>query len=175
MKLKESAGLLLFRRSGPEPEVFLVHPGGPFWASKDLGVWTIPKGRPEPGEDHLTTARREFQEETGFTPGPDLPIKRSPDDPIHPVPFHPLGTIQQVGGKIVTAFAIEGDCDPALLTSNSCTIEWPPRSGHHLDIPEIDRGAWFTLPTAAQHILPTQQPFLHRLQALLEQSPRPGA
>ena len=112
MKLKESAGLLLFRRSGPEPEVFLVHPGGPFWAHKDLGVWTIPKGRPEPGEDHLTTARREFHEETGFTPGPDLPIRKPAATPTHPIPFHPLGNIQQIGGKVVTAFAIEGDCDP---------------------------------------------------------------
>ena len=181
---KESAGLLLFRRSGPAPEVFLVHPGGPFWAHKDLGVWTIPKGRPEPGEDHLTTARREFHEETGFSPGPDLPLTKlapsptlpgatEPTRPTHPVPFHPLGTIQQAGGKIVTAFAIEGDCDPALLTSNLCTVEWPPRSGHHLDIPEIDRGAWFTLPAAAEHILPAQQPFLDRLKTLLAQSPAP--
>ena len=171
MKLKESAGLLLFRRSGPEPEVFLVHPGGPFWAHRDQGVWTIPKGRPEPGEDHLATARREFHEETGFTPGPDLPPARS-TTATHPIPFHPLGTIQQIGGKIVTAFAVEGDCNPTLLTSNLCTIEWPPRSGQHLDIPEIDRGAWFTLPIAATQILPTQQPFLDRLQALLTQGPR---
>ena len=168
---KESAGLLLFRRSGPAPEVFLVHPGGPFWAHKDLGVWTIPKGRPEPGEDHLTTARREFHEETGFSPGPTRPLNKTAPSPTFPIPFHPLGTIQQAGGKIVTAFAIEGDCEPALLTSNLCTIEWPPRSGHQIDIPEIDRGAWFTLATAAIHILPTQQPFLDRLQTLLTQSP----
>ncbi len=133
-------------------EVLLVHAGGPLWANKDRGHWAIPKGEPKPGEDLLATAQREFLEETGFA--------------SHP-PFHPLETIRQAGGKLVTAWAFEGDCDPAELRSNTCEIEWPPRSGRRITIPEVDRGAWFSLPEAHQTIRETQQPFLTRLASLL--------
>jgi predicted NUDIX family NTP pyrophosphohydrolase len=145
---KQSAGLLLFRRSGDEIEVFLVHPGGPYWVRKDAGSWTIPKGEFELDENPLTAARREFQEETGFeTAGP----------------FFELGSVRQKSGKVVFAWAFEGDCDPALLSSNTCEIEWPPRSKKRISIPEIDRGAWFSVPKAADFVREEQRPFLDRL------------
>ncbi len=149
---RRSAGLLLYRQSGETLEVFLVHPGGPFWAKKDLGAWSIPKGEYTEGEDPLAAARREFQEETGFLP---------PSDAI------PLGEVKQAGGKIVTAWAAEGDCDPAKLVSNHCQIEWPPRSGRAFDIPEVDRGAWFSIDEARQRLLKSQLPFLDRLATYL--------
>lgn len=149
---KRSAGLLLYRRAARELEVFLVHPGGPFWVKKDLGAWSIPKGEYTDSEEPLTAARREFLEETGF---------------IVDGEFLPLGTIQQASGKLVSAWAVEGDCDPEKLVSNFCEIEWPPRSKKKIEVPEVDRGAWFTLPEARKRILSTQQPILDRLEKKL--------
>jgi len=149
---KRSAGLLLYRRRGESMEVFLVHPGGPFWAKKDLGAWSIPKGEYAEDEDALMAARREFAEETGF-PAPSNAA--------------PLGELKQAGGKIVVAWAAEGDCDPAKLVSNVCPIEWPPRSGRKIEIPEVDRAAWFSLDEARERILKSQQPFLDRLARLV--------
>lgn len=145
---KRSAGLLLYRRRADAIEVLLVHPGGPFWAKKDLGAWSIPKGQYTEDEDPLSAARREFQEETGF-PAPSGPT--------------PLGDLTQASGKIVVAWAAEGDCDPQKLVSNQCQVEWPPRSGRMIDIPEVDRAAWFSLDEARARILKSQQPFLDRL------------
>jgi predicted NUDIX family NTP pyrophosphohydrolase len=145
---KLSAGLLMYRERQGDLEVFLIHPGGPFWAKKDLGAWSIPKGEYQENESPLDAARREFVEETGFeTQGP----------------YQDLGTIKQAGGKIVTGWAFVGDCDPAKLVSNTCEIEWPPRSGHRIEIPEVDRGRWFTIPEARTYIRDTQEPFLDRL------------
>lgn len=138
----------MFRRSSPL-EVFLVHPGGPFWRKKDLGAWTIPKGEYEPGEEPLSAARREFQEETGF------PVEGE---------FLSLGEITQASGKIVTAWAFEGDCDPARLVSNTCQVEWPPRTGRMMEIPEVDRGAWFAIAEAREKVFPAQRPLLDRLE-----------
>jgi len=149
---KRSAGLLLYRRREGSIEVFLVHPGGPFWAKKDLGAWSIPKGEYGEDEDPLRAARREFQEETGFP---------APADAVA------LGELKQAGGKTVTAWAAEGDCDPARLVSNSCQIEWPPRSGRKIEIPEVDRAAWFPIGEAGDRILASQQPFLDRLKQRL--------
>jgi predicted NUDIX family NTP pyrophosphohydrolase len=145
---KRSAGLLMFRRSNKELEVFLVHPGGPFWAGKNEGAWTVPKGEYVDGEEPLDAARREFTEETGFEANGE---------------FLDLGTVKQPSGKIVNAWAFEGDCDPHKLISNFCNIEWPPRSGKMMEIPEVDRGAWFKLPDAHAAILKSQQPFLDLL------------
>ena len=136
-------------------EVFLVHPGGPHFAKKDLGIWTIPKGEYLEGELPLDAAKREFQEETGF------PVSE---------PFLYLDSITQKGGKIVTAWAFEGDCDPAKMISNLCEVEWPPRSGRIIEIPEADRGAWFTIDEAKEHIKETQIPLLDRLSAALKLS-----
>jgi len=146
---KQSAGLLMFRRSTDSLEVFLVHPGGPYWEKKSEGSWTIPKGEFDGEETPLAAAQREFAEETSFT--------------AHP-PFFELGSIRQKSGKTVLAWAFEDDCDPALLVSNTCEIEWPPRSGRHLTIPEIDRGAWFTLAEAMLYLRAEQHPLLARLQ-----------
>lgn len=146
---KQSAGLLLYRRGGDAIEVLLVHPGGPFWARKDLGAWSIPKGECADGEERLAAARREFEEETSF-PAPANEIA--------------LGEVKQAGGKIVVAWAVEGDCDPTKLVSNFCEIEWPPRSGRKRKIPEVDRAAWFSMDEARQRILESQQPFLERLE-----------
>jgi predicted NUDIX family NTP pyrophosphohydrolase len=149
---KQSAGLLLYRRGGPGVlDVFLVHPGGPFWARKDDGAWTIPKGEPDPGEEPLAAAVREFREETGFEVDG---------------PFAPLPPVRQSGGKVVTAFAVEGDCDPAQLRSGTFPLEWPPRSGRFVDTPEVDRGAWFALDEARVKLLKGQVPLLDALLAL---------
>ena len=145
---KQSAGLMMFRRRGGEVEVLLAHPGGPFWQLRDAGAWTIPKGGIHAGEQPLDSAIREFKEETGFDACP---------------PFIPLGRIVQRSGKIVHAWAFEGDCDPAAIRSNTFTLEWPPRSGHHREFPEVDRAGWFDLEAAAEKILQGQMPFLHRL------------
>ena len=150
---KHSAGLLMYRRGSAGLEVFLVHPGGPFWAKKDLGAWSIPKGEYAPDEPAVDAAIREFQEETGFVVSGELVA---------------LGVIKQAGGKIVSAWAFAGDCDPAALVSNLCRLEWPPRSGALRDFPEIDRGAWFSLAAAADRILPAQRPFLSSLAAILQ-------
>lgn len=145
---KQSAGLLMHRRRDRRIEIFLVHFGGSFWAKKDLGAWSIPKGEYAEGENPLDAARREFSEETGFT------AKGS---------FVDLGTVKQVGGKIVSVWALEGDCDPAELRSNMCMIEWPPRSGRKIEIPEVDRGAWFTVEEARERILKSQEPIVDLL------------
>jgi predicted NUDIX family NTP pyrophosphohydrolase len=151
---KRSAGLLMYRRRNPgEPEVFLVHPGGPFWAKKDLGAWSICKGEYQEGELPLKAAIREFEEETGFAPQGN---------------FLELGEVRQARGKIVSAWAFEGDCDPVKLVSNLCQIEWPPRSGRMIEIPEVDRGGWFSIAQARERILKGQTPFLDRLSGMLE-------
>jgi predicted NUDIX family NTP pyrophosphohydrolase len=149
---RRSAGLLMYRRKLHDLEVFLVHPGGPFFANKDLGSWTIPKGEYLEGEHPLKAAKREFQEETGFAT---------------PETFLDLGSIKQAGGKIVSAWAFEGDCDPDKLISNHCEVEWPPRSGRLIEIPEVDRGAWFSIAEARERIKPTQIPLLDRLSKSL--------
>ena len=135
----------MYRRRDSHLEVFLVHPGGPFWARKDLGAWSIPKGTYLESEAALGAARREFEEETGFTAQGQ---------------FIELGTVTQTAGKMVTAWAFEGDCDPAALRSNLCTIVWPPRSQRTMEIPEVDRGEWFSIAEARQRILRAQAPFL---------------
>jgi predicted NUDIX family NTP pyrophosphohydrolase len=150
---KRSAGLLMFRRKDSEVEVFLVHPGGPFWAKKDAGAWMIPKGEYVDGELPLDAAQREFQEETGFEASGE---------------FIDLGTVKQASGKLVRAWAFEGDCDPQKLTSNICEVEWPPRSGRMIEIPEVDRGAWYPLTAAKSSILKSQQPFLDVLRMKLQ-------
>lgn len=148
---KRSAGLLMYRRLANEVEVFLVHPGGPIWARKNRGAWTIPKGEYEPEENPLTTARREFEEETSF---------RAEGE------FLDLGSVKQKSGKLVTAWAFEGDCDPAKLKSNTCEIEWPPHSGQRLKIPEVDRGRWFSIKEANEHIREEQREFLRQLSGI---------
>ena len=142
----------MYRRKLHDLDVFLVHPGGPFFATKDSGAWTIPKGEYLEGEQPLQAAKREFQEETGFAV-PEL--------------FLDLGSIKQAGGKIVSAWAFEGDCDPDKLISNLCEVAWPPRSGRLIKIPEVDRGAWFSIAEARERIKPTQIPFLDRLSKAL--------
>lgn len=145
---KRSAGLLMYRRRKGEIEVLLVHPGGPLWARKDQGAWTIPKGEYAADEDPLTAARREFYEETGFIASGD---------------FIELGSVRQKSGKVVTAWAFEGDCDPSKLVSNTCEIEWPPRSGRQMEIPEVDRGNWYSLAEARQYIREEQCKLLETL------------
>jgi predicted NUDIX family NTP pyrophosphohydrolase len=147
---KRSAGILMYRRRGArrDLEVLLAHPGGPIWAKKDAASWTIPKGEFEEGEQPLAAAKREFQEETGFQIDGE---------------FLELGVVKQKSGKLVYAWALEGDCDTSVLVSNTCEIEWPPRSGKKLEIPEVDRGAWFSLPEAREKIMPAQTAFLDAL------------
>jgi len=145
---KRSAGILMFRRRGGEIEVLLMHPGGPFWAKKDAGAWSIPKGEYAQGEDALAVAKREFEEETGARPDGK---------------FLPLGEVVQAGGKIVTAWALEGDFDPATLTSNRFELEWPPKSGRKVSFPEVDRAQWFSPAEARQKILPAQRELITRL------------
>ena len=142
----------MYRRCNCRLEVFLVHPGGPFWAKKDLGAWSISKGEYAEGEPPLEAAIREFQEETGFAAQGD---------------FLELGAVQQSGGNVVSAWAFEGDCDPGDLISNRCQLEWPPRSGRLIDIPEVDRAGWFLISEARERILKSQAPFLDRLSRLL--------
>ena len=146
-----SAGLLMYRRFAETVEVLLVHPGGPFWAKKDAGAWSIPKGECEPGEEPLAAAIREFREETGLQPEP---------------PYLPLTPIRQRGGKIVEAWAFEGDCDPSSLTSATVSIEWPRGSGRRHEFPEVDRASWFDLEEARRRILPAQAPLLDELEAM---------
>lgn len=152
---KRSAGILMYRRKESGLEVLLVHPGGPHWAKRDLGAWTIPKGEYETGEEALDAARREFQEETGF---------RAVGE------FAELGTVRQLSGKIVSAWAVEGDCDPTQLTSNLCMVQWPPRSGRMIQIPEVDRGEWFSVSEADRRIQEAQREFLDRLSKMLERA-----
>ncbi|HVP15091.1 MAG TPA: NUDIX domain-containing protein [Terriglobales bacterium] len=149
MNAAASAGLLMYRIADSGPEVLLVHPGGPFWARKDAGAWSIPKGEHGPEEDPLAAARREFEEETGWKAGdPDLIA---------------LGEARQKSGKLVRAWAFRGDVDPGTLRSNTFALEWPPRSGRTRDFPEIDRAAWLSLPEARRRIVPGQAVFLERL------------
>jgi predicted NUDIX family NTP pyrophosphohydrolase len=146
---KRSAGILLHRLRDGEREVLLVHPGGPFWAKKDRGAWSIPKGEYEDGEDPRACALREFEEELGAA----LPERE----------LVALGEVRQKGGKRVTAWAVEGDLDPGSVRSNTFTLEWPPRSGVLREFPEIDRAAWFGLPEARERIVPAQAELLDRL------------
>lgn len=146
--VQKSAGILLFRPRDGACEVFLVHPGGPFFARKDDGAWSIPKGLFGPGEDPAAAARREFTEETGFAA---------------PTVLIPLGAFRQPGGKIVIAYAAEGDADPARLRSNVFSLEWPPRSGRTGEFPEVDRGAWFGFDAAKAKLTRGQQPILAAL------------
>ena len=137
----------MYRRRNAGLEVFLVHPGGPFWAKKDLGAWSLPKGEYLDPEAPLTAAQREFEEETGGSPTPHGP-------------FLELGDVKQSGGKLVSAWAFEGDCDPQNLRSNTFTMEWPPHSGRKIEVPEVDRGAWFSIAEARSRLLASQHPFL---------------
>jgi predicted NUDIX family NTP pyrophosphohydrolase len=143
-----SAGLVLFARAGVTLRVLLGHPGGPMWSRRDAGSWTIPKGLVEPGEDLLTAAQREFSEETGLRPTG---------------PFLELGTVKLKSGKLIHAWASEGDCDPATLHSNFVRIQWPPRSGKYVDVPELDRFGWFDTQTARVKLNQAQVPLLDRL------------
>jgi predicted NUDIX family NTP pyrophosphohydrolase len=155
---KASAGLLLYRRQ-PGLQLFLAHPGGPFWRERDAGAWTIPKGVPEPDEELLAAACREFEEETGVTPRG---------------PFIALGAVRQKAGKLVHAWAWEGDADPATVSSNTMKTEWPRGSGRWFTFPEVDRCAWFTPHEAREKINPAQAELIDRLEAHLSPPP-PGA
>ena len=144
-----SAGLLMYRLKDGSIQVLLAHPGGPFFVKKDDGSWTIPKGEPDGKEDLLLAAQREFEEETGLKPTG---------------PFRSLKPVKQKDGKIVHAWAFEGDCDPATLRSNTFVIEWPPKSGKQQEFPEIDRAEWFDLATARQKIKAGQEGLLDELE-----------
>jgi predicted NUDIX family NTP pyrophosphohydrolase len=150
--VKTSAGLLFFRRTKGHLEVLLVHPGGPFWANKDEGVWSIPKGELEGGEEPLAAARREFEEETGLVADGDVMA---------------LGSVRQPSGKIVHAWAMERDADAAAVQSNPFTVEWPPHSGKMEQFPEVDKAGWFSIESARRKILKAQAEFLTRLEDIL--------
>ncbi len=145
---RKSAGILIYRFAGKHFEVLLVHPGGPFWAKKDIAAWSIPKGEFEEGEEPLTAAIRELKEETG------LEVSGN---------FIPLKPVKQKSGKLVIAFAIEFDCDPAQVTSNFFEMEWPPNSKFMKMFPEVDKAAWFNLEEASEKIIPGQVPLLQEL------------
>ena len=153
MVAKRSAGLVLFRRRDNEVEVLLGHMGGPFWAKKDAAAWSLPKGELEPDEEPEAAARREFTEELGL-PAPDGE-------------YRPLGEVKQSGGKVVTAWAVEGDLDPAAVVPGTFEMEWPPRSGRQQEFPEMDRVEWFGLAAAREKLLKGQLPLLDRLVELL--------
>jgi predicted NUDIX family NTP pyrophosphohydrolase len=152
-----SAGLLVYRRREAGPEFFLVHPGGPFWAKKDESAWSIPKGLYAKGEEPLAAAKREFREETGFTIAGE---------------FAPLGEFRQPGGKIISAWLVEGDCDAGAIKSNLFAMEWPPKSGRMAEFPEVDRAAWFAPEDAFVKILRGQKPIL---EVALEHLFAPGS
>jgi predicted NUDIX family NTP pyrophosphohydrolase len=147
-----SAGLLLYRRTADGLEVLLAHPGGPFWANRDAGAWSIPKGLVDAGEEPRAAAWREFEEETGLRPTG---------------PFRPLGSVRQKAGKLVYAWACEGDADPASLKSNLMRAEWPYGSGRWIRFPEVDRFGWFDPQTAREKLNPAQAEFIDRLEAEL--------
>lgn len=155
---KRSAGLLMYRSRDGVPEVFLAHPGGPFWAKKDLGSWTIPKGEYEPDETPLEAARREFGEETACPSEGDL---------------LPLTPLRQPSGKIIAAWAFQGDCDAEASRSNTFSMEWPPGSGRRVEFPEVDRAGWFGLEEAKEKIIPGQVGFLEELEKILIQKLEP--
>ncbi|GAW66907.1 NUDIX hydrolase [Geoanaerobacter pelophilus] len=150
--MKQSAGLVMYRFKEGRLELFLVHPGGPFWARKDEGAWSIPKGEYLPGEDPLEAARREFTEETGLVAQGE---------------FLELAEIRQPGGKRVKAWAFAGDCDPSALSSNTFSLEWPPRSGRTVQFPEVDRAGWFEPGAARVKILKGQVPLIDELCLLI--------
>ncbi|MFH1921758.1 MAG: NUDIX domain-containing protein [Planctomycetota bacterium] len=150
-----SAGLLLYRNKAEAIEVLLAHPGDPFFRNKDEGSWSIPKGEPDSEEDLLLTAQREFEEETGLKAiGPFIPLK----------------PVKQKGGKIVHAWAFEGDCDPSTIKSNTFTMEWPPKSGRQAEFPEIDRAEFFEIETAKRKIKQGQEGLLEELEAILKRT-----
>ncbi len=153
MRGRVSAGVLLYRFSATGPEVFLVHPGGPFWAKRDLGAWSVPKGEVDGDEDLLEAAKREFHEETGTSVDGE---------------FIELAPLRQPGGKVVRVWAVEGEIDASAITSNTFSIEWPPRSGKSRAFPEVDRAGWFRLAEARQRLLPGQRPFLDDLMRKIE-------
>ena len=146
---RRSAGILLYRRAANDLEVLLVHPGGPFWTRRDAGAWSIPKGEYEPEDDPLAAARREFEEELGSAPPGTEPLE--------------LGEVRQKSGKLVRAWALEGDLEATAALSNNFTVEWPPRSGQMREFPEVDRAEWFTLAAAREKINSAQAAFLDRL------------
>jgi predicted NUDIX family NTP pyrophosphohydrolase len=148
---KRSAGILLYRLAGPEPEVLLVHPGGPFWARRDDGAWSIPKGEYADDEDPRAAALREFEEELGTKA------------PVDAGALLDLGAVKQRSGKVVTAFALEGDLDPDQITSNAFAMEWPPRSGRTQEFPEVDRAGWFAPAQARAKLVPAQAALVDRL------------
>jgi predicted NUDIX family NTP pyrophosphohydrolase len=150
---KKSAGLLMYRERDRLVEVFLVHPGGPFWQNKDAGAWSIPKGEYMPEEDPFEVAKREFQEETGLGALGD---------------FFPL-TPRRAGGKMIEVWAFEGDADPSGVKSNTFLMEWPPRSGRQQEFPEVDRAVWFSLSTAREKIVKGQAGFLDELEGILKE------
>jgi predicted NUDIX family NTP pyrophosphohydrolase len=151
MAAKRSAGILLYRHQNGRLELLLAHPGGPYWSRRDAGAWTIPKGEIEPGEETCACALRELREELGPA------AKLEPDELIE------LGSVRQRSGKVVEAWAAEGEFDPAELVSSSFSIEWPPRSGVEREFPEVDRARWFAAPQARAKILPAQAPLIDRL------------
>jgi predicted NUDIX family NTP pyrophosphohydrolase len=150
---KQAAGILLFRRGPAGLQVLLAHPGGPLWARKDYGAWTLPKGQFTDGELPLDAARREFEEEMGSAPVGE---------------FHSLGTLKQPSGKVIHAWCAESDFDCANVKSNLFSMEWPPKSGKAAEFPEVDRAGWFSIEQARQKILKGQAPFLDRLLALVK-------
>jgi predicted NUDIX family NTP pyrophosphohydrolase len=152
MRSTRSAGILLYRRGDEGLQVLLVHPGGPYWARKDEGAWSIPKGEYASGEDALAAAQREFLEETGFAVSG---------------PFVALSPVRQSGGKVIRAWAAAGDLDPAGLRSNSVTLEWPPKSGMRGEYPEVDRGGWFSIAEARIKLNPAQRALLDELTQLV--------
>lgn len=156
---KLSAGIVLYRLRGGALEIFLVHPGGPFWKNKDLGSWSIPKGEYEPDEDALSVAQREFEEEIGCA----IPAGN----------LVPLGEIRQPSGKVVSAWALEGDCAAEPIHSNTFTLEWPPKSGRLEEFPEVDRAGWFAYHAANEKVLPGQRGFLEKVALLVGYTPEP--
>jgi predicted NUDIX family NTP pyrophosphohydrolase len=156
----QSAGLLLFRSRNGSREVLLIHPGGPFWKRKDDGAWSLPKGEIEPGEEAIDVARREFREEVGHEPPAG--------------PLIDLGWIRQAGGKVVHAWAAQGDLDPSTINSVGFEMEWPPSSGRKQTFPEVDRAEWFDLTLARRKILPAQATFIDRLEKAAADAPPPS-
>ena len=155
MAVKPSAGILLYRHREGTLEVLLVHPGGPMWAKRDAGAWSIPKGEYEPGEEPLGAAAREFAEELGSPPPDGEPID--------------LGQVRQRSGKVVTAWGLHGDLDATTIVSNTCMVQWPPRSGRQIEIPEVDRAEWFDMAAAREKINPAQVALLERLHSAVAQ------